>query len=1137
MKKVVLFFLLMTTWAHWSQAPLYSNVIVSTTGNGTIGLSNASKNVAVAPNGDIYAVYTNTSGGGAYLVKSTDRGQSYQFVVSFSLVSQEANIHIAQNGTIYVTSQSGYFYRSSGSDTNFTAFNLNYTASSQIASYQDKVYVFSLDGQKLWRNNANGAGTWQVTNLSPFLAFTDIFVDSSDGTIYAIGDDPNIYLRKSTDGGVTFANQTLSPPIQVFYSSYAYSSGSQGKFIFVGGDSATPGYRINLATNTTTAIPLMATTGSYGRTLLADEFGNFVDGYATATGVAYRISNNQGATWQTPINLGTGTGLNIARNHVYQDIIAAFNFNNRVYSTVHGSILPGGTITTSNPSLSTYCQGSTFSLPYAITGSFATGNSFTAQMSDASGSFASPVAVGTATATTSGSINVTIPSSTAVGNGYRFRVISSNPSIVGTSTATNISINALPTATQPANLQACASSTFATFYLPQQTPLILNGQSASQFTVSYHTNLNGANNNTNVISNASSFSAANATTVYARVRNNASASCYAVTSFQLLIAPEPAVDTPDDVISCGPYTLPSLTNGNYFSELNGEGTPFYGGDILTESTTLYIFNHPDPNGCSATSEFEIAILPGQTFYADVDSDGFGDANNSVFSCSGSPQGYVSDNTDCDDSQILYLDADGDGYGIGVIAACGASVNTDCDDSNIHIWQSATLYVDADGDGYSTNATAQVCYGATIPPGYVSAATEFDCNDALAAVHPNAAEIPFNGIDDDCDGAIDEGSQIFSQVLPNQCGTTLSSISSYVGAVSFSAPVDGYRFRVVNVATNAVQVIDRNVPNFQISQLPNFDYAATYSISVQLKRNGQWLNYYGTACQVSTPAILDLGGSAAVSPSQCGITLATISTLIATTSLPNVSAYKFRITDTATNQQQELERSTNWFSLTMLNSYLYGRTYAIEVSVKTNGQFSGYGQPCLVNSPVVPQIANCGATIASNGTLVSTSSLNRVTSYRFELTNMSTFQVSSIDRSQHYFSFNNVPGFLAGAQYAVRVSVMTAGAWSDFSEACFITAPGASRTIVKGEETIPHVNFTAVVYPNPYNESFAFDMDSPSQEIVSVKIYDMIGKLVEQKDVNFDAVETQQFGESYPSGVYNVILAQGGFVKTLRVIKR
>ena len=54
--------------------------------------------------------------------------------------------------------------------------------------------------------------------------------------------------------------------------------------------------------------------------------------------------------------------------------------------------------------------------------------------------------------------------------------------------------------------------------------------------------------------------------------------------------------------------------------------------------------------------------------------------------------------------------------------------------------------------------------------------------------------------------------------------------------------------------------------------------------------------------------------------------------------------------------------------------------------------------------------------------------------------------------------------------------------------------------------------------------------------MEVKVYDMIGKLINKMEVSPSKVAGLQIGDRYPSGVYNVIVSQGTEVKTLRVIK-
>ncbi len=105
----------------------------------------------------------------------------------------------------------------------------------------------------------------------------------------------------------------------------------------------------------------------------------------------------------------------------------------------------GASLTIDIPSIgfSQICAGSNVSIAYTISGTFNPGNVFTLQMSNSSGSFASPVAIGTLASTTSGTINGVIPSNTSSGSNYRFRVVSSNPVFTG-ATSGIFTVDALP---------------------------------------------------------------------------------------------------------------------------------------------------------------------------------------------------------------------------------------------------------------------------------------------------------------------------------------------------------------------------------------------------------------------------------------------------------------------------------------------------------------------------------------------------------------------------------------------------------------------------------------------------------------------------------------------------------------------
>ena len=138
-------------------------------------------------------------------------------------------------------------------------------------------------------------------------------------------------------------------------------------------------------------------------------------------------------------------------------------------------------------------------------------------------------------------------------------------------------------------------------------------------------------------------------------------------------------------------------------------------------------------------------LDAVTWYADSDSDGYGDADSSWVKCEAPPE-TVEDDTDCDDTDDTVFPG-ADEVCDGVDNDCEGDIDEDAIDAT-------TWYLDDDGDGYGDASTSQS--DCDQPSDHVSDAT--DCDDTDADTHPGADEY-CDGHDDDCDGDTDEDDAI------------------------------------------------------------------------------------------------------------------------------------------------------------------------------------------------------------------------------------------------------------------------------------------------------------------------------------------------------------------------------------------
>jgi hypothetical protein len=199
---------------------------------------------------------------------------------------------------------------------------------------------------------------------------------------------------------------------------------------------------------------------------------------------------------------------------------------------------------------------------------------------------------------------------------------------------------------------------------------------------------------------------------------------------------------------------------------------------------LYCYDHGDIDGSSCTFD-DLTVN-----VADFDGDGHAAYSNGGDDCDdrdaavfpGAPETCNSVDDDCDDQidegvkSTYYADADHDGYGSAAFPtlACSGTVGlaadaTDCDDhlASVHPYAPELVadgvdedcdgleacWDDADLDGWGTTDTVPSVDLVCDAPG--EAVQLEDCDGADPSVHPFAAEV-CDGIDQDCNGAIDDG---------------------------------------------------------------------------------------------------------------------------------------------------------------------------------------------------------------------------------------------------------------------------------------------------------------------------------------------------------------------------------------------
>ena len=162
-------------------------------------------------------------------------------------------------------------------------------------------------------------------------------------------------------------------------------------------------------------------------------------------------------------------------------------------------------------------------------------------------------------------------------------------------------------------------------------------------------------------------------------------------------------------------------------------------------------------------------------YQDLDNDG---ARTSLpyiggpTSCTGAGQGLATDPIDCNDSSAAVSPS--------ATEVTGDGVDSNCDASEI-------CYVDADRDGArSTTTRTSTTINCSLPD-LALAADPIDCNDASSTVFPGAADAVADGVDSNCDGS--ETCYVDADLDGARSSTTRASTSITCASADLALAVD------------------------------------------------------------------------------------------------------------------------------------------------------------------------------------------------------------------------------------------------------------------------------------------------------------------------------------------------------------
>jgi len=593
-------------------------------------------------------------------------------------------------------------------------------------------------------------------------------------------------------------------------------------------------------------------------------------------------------------------------------------------------------------------------------------------------------------------------------------------------------------------------------------------------------------------------------------------------------------------------------------------------DVSPSSQTEYEIATLSDSNCAAESgdlsgSAIVSVTTAQTYWQDADGDGWSSGTN-VEACE-PPTGYylaseLDGFTDCDDNNP--------DINPGADEWCNG-LDDNCDGQVDEFLSLTTYWQDLDGDGYGNAAVSlNAC---TQPVGYVT--NNQDCNDNNASVYPGALEV-CNGIDDDCDGLVDEGcgpindfieTALFLPISPvGICtwvnGTLVNAGVSPQSGASVTTGEDVWYYFVpstqavsIECLTSSVNVLLelRNVggdvlevenvvsePGTERMNVGGLTIGQTYFLRVRNYDSSQGTGTFQMCHRALRRANCN---QAAGSYSLCDVFKST-----------HVAANQYNFTFTPSEGDPVTASTVNGLTTLVMGTIpglTYGTTYSVTINAVynlTNGAgtpevfvVNYAGAPCTLvigNHPNTRlRDADASPNVRFRNSLIAADKwVCGATGYEFEFTQLTPspgLEYPALNNAPNRFiNLMTVPVIAPGATYSVRTRPILGtvpGNWSTTPRTLIIAGP-ASMQLDEDEGVLQTDDSPALlVHPNPgRGEWLNIELSGVDGEVRMI-VFDALGRPVwSERRIAVDGLlkERIEFSGALAAGIYELIVTHG-----------